>query len=165
MKQVRWAIATFLTLFATQYGIVAQQRSTDHSNKKQKREQIQEQKRNFLEKALALSEEESKQLMPILVELDEQRCKLWHSLREQRTRQQRGNELSEAENDALLESMLENRIKEAELERTYYRKCKGIIPSAKLVKLHQLNREFAKKFLHTRRHKYLKDKNIFPNKD
>lgn len=114
------------------------------------RVQLQEQKRAYLTKALELTEDEAQKLQEVLSELDNERFKLWQSLHEVRRRLRQGETLSDTEYSDYLERVLTNRIKEAELERQYYNRCKGIIPIGKLVRLESLSRDFAKQFVRNR---------------
>lgn len=110
------------------------------------KEKIQTEKKDFLTKELELSDKEAESLMTILNELDEQRFKLWQGTRELRERIRRGDKLSDAEYSQHFEHVMNNRVREAELERTYYTKCKTVLPMNKLVRLERANREFAKHF-------------------
>lgn len=116
------------------------------------REQIQQEKRKHLVKVLELTEKEADELMPILNELDEQRFKLWQSVGDVRHRiHQKEAKLSDAEYETFFTKVMDNRVREAELERTYYKKCKAVLPIRKLVGLERANREFARQFFHKRR--------------
>lgn len=114
---------------------------------KPSREEIQQKKREYLTQELSLSEKEANDLMPILNELDAQRFMLWketdqlrHKLREQESK------LSEADLKTLFEQSLDLHIREAELEKEYYKKCEKVLSLKKLVHLDRANKQFARHF-------------------
>lgn len=142
---IRNTIYTLMALFVLSLSLSAQ-RATKDRNKYPTKEQIQEQKRSFLAQELQLSDKEVDGLMEVLKELDEHRFKLWQSVHDLRERILNGETLSDSEYSHFFDQVMNNRVREAELERTYYGKCRGIIPLSKLVKLERANREFAKYF-------------------
>ncbi len=111
------------------------------------KEQIQEKKKVFLTEQLQLSHKEADALMDILNDLDEQRFKLWQSTSDTRNKIKSGETLSDDEYSKYFEMVLNNRVREKELERTYYNKCKTVLPMSKLVKLERANRDFVRKIL------------------
>lgn len=130
----------------------AQGKSGGHGPNPAKKEKIQAEKKEFLTKELELNEKEAEGLMTILNELDEQRFKLWKDAKELRDRIRRGDKLSDAEYSQHFDRVMNNRVKEAELERNYYGKCKSVLPMNKLIHLERANREFAKQFFSRKKH-------------
>lgn len=110
------------------------------------REQIKAEKRAYIARELQLSDKEADKLMVIINELDDQRFALWKSVEPTRHKMRRGDTLTTEEYTQHFDKTLSNRVKEAELERTYYSRCKAIIPMDKLVNLERVHREFARNF-------------------
>lgn len=131
--------------------LYAQDNKGQKHRHKLSREKIYQHKKNFFVKELQLGEKETNNLMEVLKELDQKRFELWKPLQETRSRLRKKEKLSQEEYNKYFEQVLDTRVKEAELERSYYKKCKGFIPVEKLVHLEYSNREFAKKYF--RKHK------------
>lgn len=125
--------------------------ATAHSSKESARpskEQIQKDKRAFLTKELDLTDKEADALMQILNELDSKRFRLWKTCNSMHWRMKAsGGKITDQEYEKHFTQVMDNRVREAELERTYYSKCKEILPIRKLVKLEQANRAFARQFM------------------
>lgn len=121
---------------------------------KPSREQIIQHKRAFLKKELALSEQTLEVLMTKLNELDEQRFRLWQELKpiSKRLREQ-DSSLTEAELNQYTERLLNNKVREAELERTYYLQCKELLTAEQWARLDGVNRRFAQEFFGHRQRK------------
>ena len=112
------------------------------------KELIQKEKKAFLTKELSLTAKEADDLMLIINELDGKRFALWKSCYSMRRRMQSsGGGITDAEYEKYFNQVMDNRVQEAELERTYYTKCKEVIPMHKLVKLERANRAFARQFM------------------
>lgn len=110
------------------------------------REQIKTQKRAYMARELQLSDKEVDKLMVIINELDDQRFALWRSVEPTRHKLRRGDTLSTEEYAQHFDKTMNNRVREAELERDYYGRCKSILSMDKLIKLERINREFARSF-------------------
>lgn len=120
-------------------------------NVSNRRKQILEQKKNFMTKALDLTPKEADQLMTILDELDKERFKLWKNspaafLHKERKAGEGKEHTSEELEKAFLAD-LDRRVQEAELERTYYKRCLEVLPAKKIVHLPFENRRFAREYL------------------
>lgn len=116
------------------------------------REEIQQKKREYLTQELSLSEKEANDLMPILNELDAQRFVLWKDVHQLRHKLRDGaDKLSETELKTLFEQSLDLQVKEAELEREYYKKCQKVLGLKKLVHLDRANKQFARHFFQRRK--------------
>lgn len=138
-------IWTLLLSLLFSISLTAQHKAEDKQQMPSK-EQIRSEKKQFLTKELQLTPKESQDLMVILDELDEQRFSLWKGLGTMRGRLRRGDKITDEEYAQHFDKVLINKVREAELERTYYTKCKEVIPMHKLIKLERANREFAKRF-------------------
>lgn len=101
----------------------------------------------YLIKELQLTAEEAEGIMPILAELDDQKVALWREGKEMRKRiKDHDPQLTQDELKAYFERNLDNKVREAELERIYYKKCAQVLPLEKLVRLEYLNRRFVRSY-------------------
>lgn len=115
--------------------------------KRPSREEITQQKRAYLVRELSLTDKEADGLMPILEELDTQRFRMWKGIESTRHRiHAKDSSLTDEELRKYFEQELDNKVKEAELERTYFKRCRDILPLNKLVRLERANRHFAQEF-------------------
>ena len=111
------------------------------------RQQIRSAKRTYLIEELSLTEKEAKDIMPILDELDTKRYQLWREGAPLGKRIRQGDKsLTDAELEKHLDYTLNASVQEAELERTYYNKCRGLLPLPKLVRLPFACKDFARDF-------------------
>ena len=119
---------------------------------KDMREKVRAEKRAYLMRELSLTAGEVDALMPVLNELDDKRFALWRSTETLGRRVRQGDKtLTEAELNTYLEQMLDFHVREAELERTYYLRCRSSLPADKLVRLPMVCKDFARRFFE--RHK------------
>lgn len=150
--------ASLLALTATEArasvsSAVQQTAEAKQPNMQQIKERVRAEKRAFLIKKLELTEQEANAIMPLLNELDDKRFLLWNSSHAMWRRIKRGDKsLTDKELRAHADLMLNNQVKEAELERTYYKKCASLLPAAKYVRLSGACKDFARQFFE-RRHK------------
>lgn len=106
-------------------------------------EQIRAEKHSYLVKELELSEEEAKALMPLVNELDKARFEIWQTERELRQKVKQNNaQLSDKEIRAYLDLQSDNRVKIAEIERSYYKRIAEVLSPQKLLRLEQAHRRF-----------------------
>ena len=117
------------------------------------RERIRAEKRAYLIQHLELTEKEADGVMPILNELDEKRFQLWREGEALGGRVRKSDKtLTEEELNAFLEQSLSARIKEAELEKAYYLRCRTVLPVQKAVRLPHVCRAFARRFFEQHKH-------------
>ena len=110
-------------------------------------QQIRSAKRKYLIEELSLTEKEAKDIMPILDELDTKRYQLWREGAPLGKRIRQGDKsLTDAELEKHLDYTLNASVQEAELERTYYNKCRSLLPLPKLVRLPFACKDFARDF-------------------
>ena len=85
--------------------------------------------------------------MPILNELDDKRFALWMGSKNLANRFHRKDKTLTAEElNSLFEQTLDFHVKEAELERTYYLRCRSVLSGEKLVRLPFVCKDFARRF-------------------
>jgi len=117
------------------------------------RERVRSEKRAYLIQRLSLTAKEADDITPILDELDEKRFQLWREGMALGHRVRQGDKtLTEAELYTFLESSLSARIKEAELEKTYYLRCRPYLTAQKMVQLPMVCKEFARRFFERHKH-------------
>lgn len=150
MKNIFICLFILSATFFSQTSMFSQRIVRDHFSHLTK-EQIQEKKKTYLTEHLQLTPKEAEDLMGVLNELDEQRFNLWKSTSEVHKRIKSGESLSDDEYNRYFEMILNNRVKEAELERDYYSKCKTLISLPKLVKLEYVNRDFIRQIFRKKR--------------
>lgn len=149
MKRILYILCSIL-LLAGGLSAQAQKKPADHH--KDMREKVRAEKRAYLMRELSLTAGEVDALMPVLNELDDKRFALWRSTETLGRRVRQGDKtLTEAELNTSLEQMLDFHVREAELERTYYLRCRSSLPADKLVRLPMVCKDFARRFFE--RHK------------
>ena len=117
------------------------------------RERIRAEKRTYLIQHLELTEKEADGVMSILNEPDEKRFQLWREGEVLGGRVRKSDKtLTDEELNAFLEQSLSARIKEAELEKTYYLRCRTVLPVQKAVRLPHVCRAFARRFFEQHKH-------------
>ena len=117
------------------------------------RERIRAEKRAYLIQHLELTEKEADGVMPILNELDENRFQLWREGEALGGRVRKSDKtLTDEELNAFLEQSLSARIKEAELEKAYYLRCRTVLSVQKAVRLPHVCRAFARRFFERHKH-------------
>ena len=133
-------------------GLSAQAQKKDADQGKALRDKIRAEKRTFLMRELSLTAGEVDALMPILNELDDKRFALWRTTEALGRRVRQGDKtLTDAELNTFFEQMLDFHVREAELERSYYPRCRKLLPADKLVRLPMVCKDFARRFFE--RHK------------
>ena len=147
-RQMNLRLYALIALLGTQILAFAAPSERKQRPARPSKELIQKEKKAFLTKELSLTAKEADDLMLIINELDGKRFALWKSCYSMRRRMQsRGGSITDAEYEKYFNQVMDNRVQEAELERTYYTKCKEVIPMHKLVKLERANRAFARQFM------------------
>ena len=117
------------------------------------RERIRAEKRAYLIQHLELTEKEADGVMSILNELDEKRFQLWREGEALGGRVRKSDKtLTDEELNTFLEQSLSARIKEAELEKTYYLRCRTVLSVQKAVRLPHVCRAFARRFFEQHKH-------------
>ena len=117
------------------------------------RERVRAEKRAYLIQHLELTEKEADGVMSILNELDEKRFQLWREGEALGGRVRKSDKtLTDEELNTFLEQSLSARIKEAELEKAYYLRCRTVLPVQKAVRLPHVCRAFARRFFEQHKH-------------
>ena len=117
------------------------------------RERVRAEKRAYLIQHLELTEKEADGVMSILNELDEKRFQLWREGEALGGRVRKSDKtLTDEELNTFLEQSLSARIKEAELEKTYYLRCRTVLSVQKAVRLPHVCRAFARRFFEQHKH-------------
>ena len=162
MKRILYLLCSILLLSGGLYaqahnilltgGLSAQAQKKDADQGKALRDKIRAEKRTFLMRELSLTAGEVDALMPVLNELDDKRFALWRTTEALGRRVRQGDKtLTDAELNTFFEQMLDFHVREAELERSYYPRCRQLLPADKLVRLPMVCKDFARRFFE--RHK------------
>ena len=149
MKRILYILCSSLLLTG---GLSAQAKKKPAAPGKDMREKVRAEKRAYLMRELSLTAGEVDALMPVLNELDDKRFALWRSVETLGRRVRQGDKtLTEAELNTHLEQMLDFHVREAELEHTYYLRCRSALPADKLVRLPIVCKDFARRFFERRK--------------
>ena len=162
MKRILYLLCSILLLSGGLYaqahnilltgGLSAQAQKKDADQGKALRDKVRAEKRTFLMRELSLTAGEVDALMPILNELDDKRFALWRTTEVLGRRVRQGDKtLTDVELNTFFEQMLDFHVREAELERSYYPRCRKLLPADKLVRLPMVCKDFARRFFE--RHK------------
>ena len=144
MKRILYILCSILLLTG---GLSAQAKKKGADHHKDMREKVRAEKRAFLMRELALTAGEVDALMPVLNELDDKRFALWMGSKNLVNRFHRKDKTLTAEElNSLFEQTLDFHVKEAELERTYYLRCRSVLSGEKLVRLPFVCKDFARRF-------------------
>lgn len=141
-------ILTLLLVAMCSIGMVwAEQPEQQRARPRLSREELTQAKKAHLTKVLNLTQAESEQLGKVIAELDDQRFALWKELSPLHRRVARGdNTLTEQELETFLDLRLTTKIKEAELERNFYLRCKTFLSVGQVLRLEKENRRFVSKY-------------------
>ena len=149
MKRILYILCSILLLAG---GLSAQAKKKPADPGKDMREKVRAEKRAYLMRELSLTAGEVDALMPVLNELDDKRFALWRTTEALGRRVRQGDKtLTDAELNTFFEQMLDFHVREAELERSYYPRCRKLLPADKLVRLPMVCKDFARRFFE--RHK------------
>lgn len=129
----RQVVFLILFLFST-FSIVAQQRFS--------KEQFKQKRAAFLKSELDLTPTEAAQFIPLSEELMEKKYELNRFAREKARAIRNRNNVSDAEYEVVIDTWINNRVKEALLEKEYYRKFKRVLPMYKLRKYQEVDMKF-----------------------
>lgn len=153
-KKLIYSALAVVVLLSNLHAHATNSNEPESKDGKPSREQIIQSKRAFLKKELGLSEQTLDALMPKLNELDEQRFRIWQELKPIRKRlRDLDSSLTDTELNQYTERLLNSKVREAELERTYYLKCKELLTPVQWARLEEVNRRFAQKFFGSHRDK------------
>ncbi|MFM8317729.1 MAG: hypothetical protein ACKOAV_05070 [Bacteroidota bacterium] len=101
----------------------------------------------YLSRELSLSPEEAEKFWPVYNLYDEQREDLRARIRDLMEESRTRGYSSDDKANAALDEMLSIREQELQLERNFRKSMQGILPSRRLVVLHQAEREFQKELI------------------
>jgi Skp family chaperone for outer membrane proteins len=101
----------------------------------------------YLSRELSLSPEEAEKFWPVYNLYDEQREDLRARIRDLMDESRTRGYSSDDKANAALDEMLSIREQELQLEKNFRKSMQGILPSRRLVVLHQAEREFQKELI------------------
>lgn len=107
--------------------------------KKEAREKIEALRKAYISDKLELTDEESKAFWPIYTSYKDEEKVL---LKELKSKRKNARDMSDAEADDFIESVLETEQKRLDLKREYFAKMKTAIPARKILRLERAERSF-----------------------
>lgn len=110
-------------------------------------ERIKAAKVAYLTRELNLTPEEAEKFWPVYNQYNEQREDLRDRIRDLMEESRIRGYSSDDKANAALDEMLSIRERELQLERNFRKSMQGILPSRRLVALHQAEREFQKELI------------------
>jgi hypothetical protein len=111
--------------------------SQDNASRERLKEKMKAQSAAYITQKLELTEAEAQKFWPI-----------YNSYREELEKERStvltkpSNDLNEKEAEKFIESLLESKTREIEIQKKYVQKFKTVIPAKKIVKLYNAEREF-----------------------
>ncbi len=163
MKTKNLILVLTLMLSASFASVSAQEgRSREQGNRpdpKEMKEKIQTMRSEFLKKELKLTDVEFKAFIPLYNEYADKKFELGSKAREV------GHKLRDKENRTeenlwkVIDSDLDNQIKEAQLQKEYFYKFKVVLPAEKLINLKRAEIKFMEEAVANFRRQEGKDRN------
>lgn len=137
-------------LFSVALGISAQEKGgRADSQKKADFEEFKAKRVEYISKEMGLTQTESQAFWPLCNELQEKKFELNRSMRGELRAIHKdlkaGKTVSEADYDKVINLNFDTKIKEAELEKTYYEKFRKILSADKVFKYQRAEQKFARK--------------------
>ncbi|MCI5581168.1 MAG: hypothetical protein MR387_07720 [Phocaeicola plebeius] len=115
-------------------------------NKRLSREEFRERQRTFFTQQADLTSQEADRFFPLYFELQDKKGRLNHEAMEQMRKGKEVN-LTEAEYDRIVESILKSRITSDELELEYLKRYKEFLSSQKIYRLQKAEMHFHRELL------------------
>lgn len=113
-------------------------------------EDFVEQRNKFIKKEVGLTDQEAQNFIPLCNELMRKKYLLNKEVREQSRDIRKNTAATNADYEKIIDASLENKIKEAELEKEYYQKFKKILSAEKIYKFQRAEMKFMHDYLHSR---------------
>lgn len=101
----------------------------------------------FLKKELALTPEEFNKFIPLSEELMDKKFALNREMRQLTRKMRAQKEMSDKEIEKIIDLRLNNHIKEAQLEKSYFEKFKKVLPMKKVLKYFEADMKFAREVM------------------
>lgn len=139
MKKMKTATCTCLLVLLGCLSALAQ-------NKHLSREEFRERQRTFFTQQADLTSQEADRFFPLYFELQDKKGRLNHEAMEQMRKGKEVN-LTEAEYDRIVESILKSRITSDELELEYLKRYKEFLSSQKIYRLQKAEMHFHRELL------------------
>jgi Spy/CpxP family protein refolding chaperone len=143
--------AIIICLASINLSLFAQQ---DDERKKERFEKFKAERKEFISKAMNLTEEEKKGFWPLCDELQVKKFELNKPLREEIHRiikaKKAEQTITEAEYKKVMELSAQIKVKEAQLEQEYYTKFLKVITAEKLFLYQRAEQQFGRKVMEKR---------------
>lgn len=114
------------------------------TGKRDRIERYKEKKAEFLKKELQLTDAEAAAFIPLVNELMDKKYEAYRNARVNVKNMRDKKEKTDADYKSAIDGMLNSQIKEAELQKEYYKKFMEVLPMEKVYKYHQADMKFMK---------------------
>lgn len=120
----------------------AQDKDKSDTNKRDRIEKYKEKKAEFLKKELQLTDAETAAFIPLVNELMDKKYEAYRNARTNVKNMRDKKDKTDADYKNAIEGMLDSQVREAELQKEYYRKFMEVLPLEKVYKYHQAEMKF-----------------------
>jgi Spy/CpxP family protein refolding chaperone len=145
-------LAVLFCFTSVNFALFAQQ---NDEKRKENFEKFKVQRKEYISKAMKLTEDESKLFWPLCDELQVKKFELNKTLREEmhkvRQAKKEGKTTSEADYKKIVELSASVKVKDAQLEEEYVNKFLKILPAEKVLSYQRAEQQFAKEIFDKRR--------------
>lgn len=138
MKSIKY-LTLLLLVFLSTASLLAREPFSKEEFKKKRAE--------FLKRELDLTPTEAARFIPLSEELMEKKFELNRLAREKARAIRNKNNVSDAQYEAVVDTWINNRVKEALLEKEYYQKFKKVLPMFKVRKYQEVDMKFMRSMM------------------
>ena len=111
------------------------------------KDNFEKQRAEYLKRELDLTPKEASKFLPLSDELMEKKFELNRDSREKARALRKKSNVSDAEYERVIDSWINNREKEAILEKEYYQKFKRVLPMRKVRKYQEVDMKFMRSMM------------------
>jgi len=147
MKKLFFWIFVEIILFSVIDGVA--QRPQD--NRQALEDNFWDRRNTFLKTEVGLTVDETKIFIPLENEFKQKMLEVGRDCRSMMRESQNKQKMTDAEYLKMIDCYLDNRIKEAQLEKEYYEQFKKVISPEKLHKYHEADLKFSRELINLRR--------------
>ena len=141
----------FIFIGAILFSIVDGEAQRQQFNRQESETAFWERRNTFLKTEIGLSADEASSFIPLENEFKKRMLAIGRECRNSIRESQNRQKMTDAEYSKLIDCYLDNRIKEAQLEKEYYEQFKKVIRPEKLHKYHDADAKFAREFINMQR--------------
>lgn len=142
-KIIIFAVCIFVSITLS----VAIAQKKEGRNRSFSKKEFFEKRRAFLQKEMGLTDEEAAAFFPLTEEFMQKRFEESKSFREAHKKIKRNPNVTDADYEKILDLYIDLKIKNAELEKEYYKRYKQVLPAKKLFEYQRSERKFGNRFM------------------